>query len=142
MISTQAIDGFLQAAADGWHFGEFCRWQVVEVLVHGGAGVDFVGDTIQARHDDGREAQIGVGRWVGEAHFYALGLGVRREGNAAGGRAVAGRIGQQHGCFIAGNQTLVGVRRWVGESVQGLGMLDDAADEVEAGLRKIRILIT
>ena len=86
----------------------------------------------KARHDDGREAEVGVCRWIGEAHFNTFGLGVRREGNAAGGRAVAGRIGQQHGRFITRHQTLVGVGRGVGESVQRLGMLDDAADEVEA----------
>ena len=83
MVSAQAVDSFLQAAADGWNFGEFCGWQVVEVLVHGGAGVDFVHDTIEARHDDGREAQVWVCCWIGEAHFHTFGLGVRGEGNAA-----------------------------------------------------------
>ena len=70
-----------------------------------------------------------------------MAFGDEPNGNAAGGRAVAGRIGQQHRRFVAGHQTLVGVGRRVGEGVDRLGVLDDAADEVEADLRQAGIFV-
>ena len=142
MVGAKRVDRFLQRTADGRNLGELGRRQVVEVLVHRGARVDLVHDAVEARHDDRREAEIGVGGRVGEADFDALGLGVRREGNAAGGRAVARGVGEKHGGFIARHQALVGVGRRVGEGVERLRMLDHAADEVEAGFREVGILVS
>ena len=120
---------------------ELGRRQVVEVLVHRIAGMDLVRDAVEARHEECREAQIGIGGRIREAHFDALGLGVGRVRDAARGRAVARRIGEQHRRLIARHQALVGVGRRVGEGVAGLGMLDHAADEIEAELGEIGILI-
>ena len=85
VVSVKAVDGFLQAAADGWNLGQFCGWKIIQVLIHGRARVDLVGNAVKARHDDRREAQIGVGRGIREAHFHALGFRVAGEGNAARG---------------------------------------------------------
>src|SRR3546814_6069920 len=66
----------------------------------------------------------------------ALRLGAGTIRDAAGGRAVAARISEQHRRFEAGDEALVAVRRRVGEGVQRLGVLDDAADEIEAHIRE------
>ena len=66
---------------------------------------------------------------------------IARMGNAAGRRAVARGVSQQHRRFIARHQALVGVRRWIGKGVAGLGMLDHAANEEQAEFRQISILI-
>ena len=128
-------------AADGRDLLQFLRRQVVEVLVHRRAGIDLVRDAVEARHQHRREGEIGVGRRVGEAHLDALGLRVRRPRNTARGRAVARRIGEQHRRLVAGHEPLVAVGRRVGEAVQRLGVLDDAADVIEALLAEVGIFV-
>src|SRR3546814_9432675 len=54
-------------------------------------------------------------------------------GDAAGGRAVARRVGEQHRRLEDGNQALVAVGRGVGEGVQRLGVLDDRSEESRVG---------
>src|SRR6202022_3059792 len=71
----------------------------------------------------------------------ALGLRVRGVGDAAGGRAVARGVGEQHRRFIARNQALVGVGRRIGEGVDRLGVLDDAGDVGQAGLREVGVFV-
>src|SRR6202035_3993987 len=71
----------------------------------------------------------------------ALGLRIARVGNAAGGRAVARGVGEQYGGFITGNQALVGISGGVGEGVDRLGMLDDAGDVGQAGLRDVGVFV-
>ena len=48
---------------------------------------------------------------------------------------------QQHRRLVARHQTLVGVGGRVGEGVDRLGVLDDAADVVEAGFREVGIVV-
>ena len=86
-------------------------------------------------------AKIRIGERIGEAHFDALGFRVRRVGNAAGRRAVARRIGEQHRRLEARHQPLVRVRRRIGEGVDRLGVLDDAGDVLQAGFRKVGIFV-
>ena len=57
------------------------------------------------------------------------------------GRAVAGRIGQLHRGFVAGHQALVAVGGRVGEGVDRLGVLDDAADVPQAHVRQAGVLV-
>ena len=87
------------------------------------------------------KSEVGVRARIGETNFYALRLRRGAEWNAARGRAVARRIGEQNRCFITRDQTLVGVGQRVGEGVHGLGVLDDTADEVEAAFRQAGIAI-
>ncbi len=131
---VEFFQGFLQAAAHLRDQLAFFRRQIVEVLVGGIAGVDLVLDAVQARHQQCGEAQVGVGGRVREARFDTASLGAGHVGNADRGGAVARRVGQHHRCFETRDQTLVGVGRGVGEAVQRLAVLDDAADEVQGGI--------
>ncbi|EAT07975.1 hypothetical protein SKA58_08424 [Sphingomonas sp. SKA58] len=141
VIGFQAGQRLAQRCADGWHLAQLFWRQVIEILVHRGARMEFVLDTVEARHQQRGVAQIRVRHRVGEAELHALSLGARAIGNTAGGRTVARRIGEQHRRFEARHQALVAVGGRVGEGIERLGMLDDAADEVEAGLAEARIAV-
>ena len=104
--------------------------------------MDLVLDAIETRHEQRRISQIRVGHRVGEADFHALGFRTCAIRNAARCRPVARRICEQYGGFIAGHQTLVAVGRRVGEGVDRLCVLDDAADEIEAHVGKACISVT
>ncbi len=98
--------------------------------------MDLVLDTIQAGHQQCSKAQVGVGCRVREARFDAACFRAGNVRDTDGSRAVAGGVGQHDRRFEAGNQTLVGVGGRVGERVQRLAVLDDAADEVQGGVRQ------
>ncbi|EBA09822.1 hypothetical protein SSE37_08438 [Sagittula stellata E-37] len=140
-VGFQFSQGFAQRAADGRDVGQFFRRQVIEVLVHGFARMDLVGDPVEAGHQQGREAQVGVRRRVGEAGFDALCL--RRLGprNTHAARPVGCGVGAQNGGLVARDQTLVGVGRRVGEGVERLGVLQDAADEVQRLVGEVGVLV-
>ena len=92
-------------------------------------------DSVKARHQQRGTGEIGIGARVEEAHFHALAIRGRREGNAASSRAIARRIGQQHWRFKTRDLALVAVGQGIGEGVERLGMLDDAADLTKAKTR-------
>ncbi|SVJ52426.1 Uncharacterised protein [Klebsiella pneumoniae] len=96
--------------------------------------MDLVLDAVQAGHQQRGEGQVGVGCRVREARFDTAGLRAGYVGDTDRGGTVARRVGQHHRSFEARDQALVGVGRGVGEAVQGLAVLDDAADEVQGGL--------
>ncbi|EDM72004.1 hypothetical protein RAZWK3B_17838 [Roseobacter sp. AzwK-3b] len=141
MVGLQGFERFAQAAADGGDAFEFLGGQIVEVLVHGFARIDLVLDAVEAGHQQGREAQIGVGRRIGEAGFDALCLGRLGPWDPDAARPVAGRIRAQNRGFEAGDQTLVGVGGRVGEGVERLGVLEDAADEIQRFLAEIGVFV-
>ena len=126
----------------GRHLLALFRRQVIEVLVHGIAGMDLVLDTVDPGHQHRREAQVGVGGRVGEAQLDTLALGAGGVGNTDGSRTVAGTVGQHDRRLEARHQTLVGVGGRVGKGVQGTRMLDDAADVVERHLGEAGVLVT
>ena len=103
--------------------------------------MDLVLDTIEAGHEQRGVAEVGVGHRVGETEFHALCLGAGPIGDAARSRTVAGRVGQQNRGFVTRHQALVAVGGRVGEGVEGLGMLDDAANEVQAGVRQTGVAV-
>src|SRR6185503_16710637 len=92
-------------------------------------------------YQHGGEAEIRIAAWIGEAHLDALALRARRDRDAARGRAVARRVGEQHGRFEAWNQALVAVGERVGEGIDRLRVLDDATDVMQAHLGQIRVAI-
>ena len=110
-------------------------------MSHRVARMHLVLDAVEAGHQHRGKAEIRIGERIGEADFDALGLRVGRVGNAARGRTVARRVGEQHRRFEARHQTLVGVGGRVGEGVDRLGVLDDAGDVGEAGLRQIGVFV-
>ena len=123
------------ASSSEWQgCGTFCgffRRQVVQVLVDRIAGMDLVLHAVEAGHHHRGEREVGIRRRIGEAHFDAARLRARHERNAAGRRAVLRRVRQVDRRFEAGHETLVGVGAGVGDRVQRLGVLDDAADVVQ-----------
>ncbi|RMN84403.1 hypothetical protein ALQ56_05747 [Pseudomonas syringae pv. papulans] len=131
---VQFFQGFFQAAANLWDlFGLFWR-QVIQVFVSCVARVDLVLDAVQASHQQSRECQVRVGRWIREACFDTTAARAGDVRNTDRRGTVTGRVGQHDRCFEARDQTLVGVGRRVGEAVQSLTVLDDAADEVQGGI--------
>ncbi|MNQ54308.1 hypothetical protein D3C85_683730 [compost metagenome] len=140
-VGVEGFQSFLQRTGDLGDRAALFRRQVVEVLVGGRARIDAVLDAVQTGHQQGDEGQVGVAHRVGEAGFQTLGLGRGDVRDADRGRTVAGRIGQLHRGFIAGHQTLVGVGGRVGEGVDGLGVLDDAADVPQTFLRQAGVLV-
>src|SRR5215218_9164295 len=103
--------------------------------------MDAVLDAVQAGHHDRRISEVWVGHRVWEAELDALRLLAGAVRDAAGGRTVAARIGQQHRRLEARDEPLVAVRRRVGERVERPRVLDDAADEIERGLTEARITV-
>ena len=104
--------------------------------------MELVLDTVQAGHHQGCEGQVGIGGRIGEANFDAASLGALHIRYANRGGTVAGGIGQHDRGFEAGYQTFVAVGGCVTEGIQGLGVLDDAADVVQGSFRQAAILIT
>ena len=104
------------------------------VLVDRRTRIELVLDAVEAGHQHRGEAEIRIGERIGEADLDALGLRVGGVGDAARGRAVARRIGEQHRRLEARHQPLVGIGGRVGEGVDRLRVLDDAGDVGEAGL--------
>ena len=141
MVRLERFERFAQAAADRGHVRQFGGRQIVEVLVHGFARMDLVLDPVEPGHEQCRIGQVRVSHRIGEAEFHALGLVARTIGDAAGGRTVARRIGEQDGRLEARYQSLVAVGGRVGEGVQRLGVLDDTADVVQAVFAEATILV-
>ena len=87
------------------------------------------------------KARYGLASGSGKRTSTRLAFGLVGVGNAARGRAVARRIGEQHRRLEARHQALVGVGGRVGEGVDRLGVLDDAGDVGQAGLRQVGIFV-
>ena len=140
-ILVEVLESLAERAANGRDLLQLLRGKVVEILVHGCARINLVDDAVEASHQHRGEREVGVGGRIGEAHFNARRLRVVGPRNTARSGAIARRIGEQHGGFIAGHQALVGIRRRVRERVERLRMLDDAADVPQAFLRQVGILV-
>ena len=136
--SSQAVERLLERRADVRHLLRLFRRQVVEVLVDRVARVDLVLHAVQARHQHRGEREVGVRRRIREAHFDAAAVRARHVRDAAGRRAVARRVGEVDRRLEARHQALVRVGARVGDRVQRLGVLDDAADVVQREVRQAR----
>ena len=140
MVGRQGVQGLGQRTRGGGNAFQLLRAQGVDVLVQGFARIDPVVDPVQAGHEQGGEGQVAVARGVGEADLHPFGLGRGRvHGDADGCRAVAGGVGQVDRGLVSGDQTAIGVGRRVGEGAEGLGVSQDAADEVEGLFREAAV---
>src|SRR3546814_9396467 len=83
-----------------------------------------------------------MGQRVREAHVDAAPLRIGHLRNADRRRTVARRVGQQHRRLEARDQALVAVGARIGERVDRLGVLDDAADVVQRHFRQAAVLVT
>jgi len=116
--------------------------EIVQIFVCRIAGVNLVLDAVEARHHHGGEGEVGIRRRIREAYFDTTRLRVGNEGNANRGRTVACRVGEHHRRLEARHQALVAVGAGVGEGIECLGVLDDAADVVERDIGQTAVLVT
>ncbi len=117
-----------------WNVLRFLGLEVVEVLVRRIAGVDLVLNAVESGHHHGGEREVRIRARIGETHFDTPRLRARDERNADRRRAVARGVGQHDGRFESRDEALVAVGAGVGERVQRLRVLDDAADVIERGI--------
>uniref|UniRef100_A0A0N4ZEB3 NAD-specific glutamate dehydrogenase n=1 Tax=Parastrongyloides trichosuri TaxID=131310 RepID=A0A0N4ZEB3_PARTI len=141
-VLVQRFQRLVQRGADLRNQLLFFRRQVVQVLVARCARVDLVLDAVQAGHHQRGEGQVAGLDRIREAHFDAACLRVGHPRDAARSRTVAGRVGQHHRCFVARHQALVAVGARVGEGVDGLGVLEDAADVPQRHLAQAAVAVT
>src|SRR3984893_6471270 len=116
-VLVEIAERLAQRRAHGRDLLELARGQIVEVLVDRRAGIELVLDAVETRHQHRRKRKIRIGERIGGADLDALALGRGGERNAASGRAIAHRIGQQHRRLEPGHQALVGIGGRVGEGV-------------------------
>jgi hypothetical protein len=108
VVGLERRDGLVEAGRhrrDLRHL--FCR-HLVEILLERIPGRRLVADAVEARHQHGREGEIGVRRRVRVTHLHPLGRRVRRvDRNPAGGGAVPRRERENRRSFEARRQPLV-----------------------------------
>src|SRR5947209_19531245 len=102
------------------------RLQLIQVLVDWLAGVDFVGDAVEAGHQARREGEIGVARVVRRPELDSLGtFGLRVHPDADAGRAVALAVDEIDRRLVAWHQALVGVGGRRDDGQPRWGVLED-----------------
>src|SRR5580698_6032086 len=142
VVLLQGLERLFQAPRHVRDFFELLGRERVDVLVERVARVCLALDTVEPRHEHGREREVRIAARIRETHFDSARLGVRAGNrNAHAGRTVPARIREIDGGFEARNEAPVRVRRGVGESRDRLGVLDDAADVIERQVRKSRIAV-
>ena len=120
MVCLQRIQHLGQGVGHLFHQPGLLGRQIVEVLVHGRAGIGSVLDAVQAGHQQGGEGKVWIAAGIGGPELDALGprtLGVYR--NPADGRPVPLGVGQVDRCLKAGHQPPVGVGGGRGQRQQG-----------------------
>ena len=140
VVILQRLQGLVQAVGELVDVEVLLGSQLVEVLVDGLTGLDAVTDAVDARHEDGGEAQVRVRGGVRHPVLHPLGLGGgARDRDANAGRAVASRVDQVDRRLEAGDQAVEGVHRWVGEGQQRRGVSQDPADVPAGEVRELAV---
>ena len=130
----------LQRARGGRDGLELFGLKIVDVFVERLAGPQLVLDPVQHGHQHRRKEQVGVGRAVGPAILDPAASGAGAvDRNTNDGRAVAAAIRDLGGGLVARDQPLVAIGRGVRKSTEGRGVLDQAADGVDAQVRQARV---
>ena len=91
VIAFEVVQGFAEAAGNLRNLRVLLRRQLVKVLVHRFARIDFVEHAIQTRHEQRGVGEVGVGRGIGRTVLDALGLRVFAEGWDANRRRTIAR---------------------------------------------------
>ena len=107
-------------------------------LLIGGPGIDLLLDAVEPGAQHHRQREIRVARRVGHAQLDARRRAARRR-HADQRAAVLLRPGDVGRRFVAGHQPLVGVHQRVGDRAEALGVAQDAADVVQAGLAQLPV---
>src|SRR5262249_19068147 len=97
---------------------------------------------VQSGHHHRRECKIRICRRIWETHLNAASLRNVNERDAYCRRAVTSRVSKVDRSFKARHESLVGVGPGIGNCVQCLGVLNDAADVVDGELRQSTIAVT
>ncbi len=142
VVFFEVVERLVKRTRHGRHIGQFFRRHIVDVLVERFAWIDFVLDAVEARHQHGREREIGVaaqGRGTGPQCVWPWGSGCT-SGCGRKPNGFAG-VGQVHRSFKARRQAFVAVRRRVGEGRDRLCVFEDAADILQCHLRHAGILV-
>src|SRR3569833_550544 len=141
-ILVEVLERHVERMAHWWNVLRLLGLEVVQVLVRRIAGMDLVLNAVEARQHHGREGEVRVCAGIREAHFDTSGFRVRHERNADRSGSVARGVREHHGSLEARDEALVAVGARVGEGVERLRMLDDAANVVERGVGKTTVLVT
>src|SRR5271166_5299708 len=68
-VLVELLERLTQAAAYGRDLLELGRWQIIEVLVDGRAGIELVLDAVETCHQHRGEAEIRIGHRIGETNL-------------------------------------------------------------------------
>ena len=83
MIELQRLECLVERTRNLGDEARLFGWKFVQVLVHGGVGLDFVEDSVKTRHHLNREREVRVARRIRCAELDSLCLRVRsRDGDA------------------------------------------------------------
>ena len=133
VVGSQGFERGLERARGGGDGVELFGLEVVDVLVERLAGPQLVLDAVENGHQHGREEQVGIGGAVGAAVLDPAASGAGAvDRDADDRRAVAAAVGDLGRRLEAGDQPLVAVGGRIGEGAEGRGVLDQAADGVDA----------
>ena len=142
MVVLKRLQHGQQRRRRGLDLRSLARREVVEVLVHGLAGVALLSNPIQARHQHRREGQVRIARRVRRAELDALGgRGAAIDRNPYTRAPVAGGVGEADGSLKARDEAAVGVGGRRGEAQQRRRVLEQAADVVHSRLAEERVAI-
>ena len=93
--------------------------------------MNLVLNTVEAGHHHRREGEVGIGHRIGEANLESASFGARVVGNPNRCRTIACRVRENRRCLEARYESLIAVRRWVGERAKRFGVLDDTTDVIK-----------
>ena len=141
-ILVEMLERHIERVTHRWDVLSLFWFEIVQVLVGRIARVDLVLNTVEARHHHGGESEVRVGGRVREAHFDTTRLRIGNERNSDRCGTVTRRIREHDRRFEARHETLVAVGARIGEGVQCLSVLDDAADIVKRELGEAAVLVT
>ena len=120
--------------------------EVIEVHIVGAptvlVGIDLVLDTVETCHKYSRVAEVGVAGSVGVTELKAALLGALCISGDTDDRAsVRGSVAYGHGSLKAGNKSLEGVGRGVGDRAERVDVLKESAHKVVRGLGEVRVTV-
>ncbi len=128
-IFIQAVKGLIQRVTNGRDMLRFFRLEIIEILVHRRAGVNFVFDAVETRHQHRHKREIWISRGIREADFNPAAFRIGNPWNADRRRPIARRISQHNRRFKTRHQSLVAVGARVGKRVDCPRVFDIKIDK-------------
>ena len=146
VIGFQSIQSLLQRGGQTLELLLLLVGQVEEVKVVGAPavlmGIDLVLDAVKTGHQDGGVAEVGVAGGIGVAQLKPAQLGLLSVGrDTDDGGAVGSGVAHGDGGLEAGDQTLERVGAGVGQSAQGVDVLQQTAHEPVGLLGQVGVAV-